>query len=96
MYDTTWKYGMLKISKNLDFWVIYQILSNIFRQQKISNDWDLQFQIISEQEMGVPLGSILSVTLFSIKIKSLSEDLRDGKQGSFYVDDFVIVISLKT
>ena len=43
-----------------------------------------------EQEMGVPQGSILSVTLFSIKIKSIVQVLRYGMQGSLYVDDFVI------
>ena len=40
-----------------------------------------------EQEMGVPQGSILSVTVFSIKINSLAEVLRDGMQDSLNVDD---------
>lgn len=39
--------------------------------------------------MGVPQGSILSVTLFSIKINSLVEVLNNKIQGSFCVDDFV-------
>jgi hypothetical protein len=33
---------------------------------------------IQEQEMGVPKGSILSVTLFSITINSLAKALRNG------------------
>ena len=45
---------------------------------------------IQEQEMGVPQGSILSVTLFSIKINSLAKDLNDNIEGSLYVDDFLI------
>ena len=40
--------------------------------------------------MGLPQGSILSVTLFSIKLSSLVEVLKDGVQGSLYVDAFVI------
>ena len=48
-----------------------------------------------EQELRVPQGSILSVTLFSIKINSLAEVLRDGIQGSLYVDDFVICYKSK-
>jgi hypothetical protein len=41
---------------------------------------------IQEQEMGVPQGSILSVTLFSIKINSLAKNLNDNIEGSLYVD----------
>ena len=40
--------------------------------------------------MGVPQGSILSVTLFSIKINSLVQVLNDNIEGSLYVDDFLI------
>jgi hypothetical protein len=37
---------------------------------------------IQEQEMGVPQGSILSVTLLSIKINSLAKVLNDNIEGS--------------
>jgi hypothetical protein len=40
------------------------------------------------QEMRVPQGSILSVTLFSIKINSLAKIVNDNIEGSLYVDDF--------
>jgi hypothetical protein len=40
--------------------------------------------------MGVPQGSILSVTLFSIKINSFAKILNDNIEGSLYVDDFLI------
>ena len=40
--------------------------------------------------MGVPQESILSFTLFSIRINSLAEVLRDGMQGSLHVDESVI------
>ena len=40
------------------------------------------------QEMGVPQGSILSVTLFSLKINSLAKVLSQDVQGYLYVDDF--------
>ena len=45
---------------------------------------------IQEQEMGVPKGSILSVTLFSIKINSLAKVLSENIEGFLYVDDFLI------
>ena len=41
-----------------------------------------------DQEMGVPQGSILSVTLFSIKINTLAKVLNDHTDGSLFVDDF--------
>jgi hypothetical protein len=37
-----------------------------------------------------PQGSILSVTLFSIKINSLAKIVSDNIEGSLYVDDFLI------
>jgi hypothetical protein len=40
--------------------------------------------------MGVSHGNILSVTLFSMKINSLDNALRDNIEGSLYVDDFLI------
>jgi hypothetical protein len=51
---------------------------------------NLTYSDIQEQEMGVPQGSILSVTLFSIKINSFAKILNDNIEGSLYVDDFLI------
>ena len=42
------------------------------------------------QEEGVPHGSILSVTLFSIKINTIVKALNPGVDCSLYVDDFLI------
>ena len=42
------------------------------------------------QEMGVPQGSVLSVTLFSVKINSITKCLKPGVDCSLYVDDFQI------
>ena len=42
------------------------------------------------QEMGVPQGSILSVTFFSVKINSITQCLKPGVDCSLYVDDFQI------
>jgi hypothetical protein len=39
---------------------------------------------IQDQEMGVPERSILSVTLFSIKINSLAKVLNDNIEGSLF------------
>ena len=41
------------------------------------------------QEMGVPQGCILSVTLFSVKI-NITQFLKPGVDCSLYIDDFHI------
>ena len=48
-----------------------------------------------DQEMGVPQGSILSVTLFALKINSIVKAISPGVECSLYVDDFLIVYRSK-
>jgi len=48
-----------------------------------------------DQEMGVPHGSILSVTLFALKINSIVKTISPGVDCSLYVDDFLIVYRSK-
>jgi len=48
-----------------------------------------------DQEMGVPQGSVLSVTLFALKINSILKVISAGVECSLYVDDFLIVYRSK-
>ena len=48
---------------------------------------------IYEQEMGVPQGSILSVTLFILKINSIANVIPASFEKSLFVDDFSITCS---
>ena len=43
-----------------------------------------------QQEMGVPQGSVLSVTLFNIKINNIVKNINSGTNCVLYVDDFLI------
>ena len=45
---------------------------------------------LCDQEMGVPQGSILSVTLFGLKINSIVGAISPGIECALYVDDFLI------
>ena len=46
--------------------------------------------VLHKQEQGVPQESILSVTLFSLKINNIGKTLNPGVDCSLYVDDFLI------
>ena len=90
-YDTTWKHGIMK-----DFFdaglqgqlllFIEGFLQNRHFQVRLGS----HLSDVFKQEMGVPQGSILSVTLFALKINSIVKSLPSGVECSLYVDDFLI------
>ena len=85
-YDTTWKYGIMK-----DLTGRLPNCISIFLQDRSFKVWvGSTFSDSHPQEMGVPQGSIMSVTLFSVKIKSINQCLKPGFDCSLYVDDFQI------
>ena len=95
-YDTTWKYGILKDLSDMGLrghlpLFISQFLSDRYFKVRVGSTFSDSF----EQEMGVPQGSILSPTLFSVKINSLANTLTTGVKGSLYVDDFLICYRAK-
>ena len=88
-YDTTWKHGILK--DLADFGLrgrMPHFISNFLYDRKFQVRVGSTLSDFYNQEMGVPQGSILSVTLFSIKINSLAKVLNDNTDGSLFVDDF--------
>ena len=95
-YDTTWKYGIMNdlfdfgIRGRLAYFISAFMDERRFRVRVGSTRSDLY-----DQEMGVPQGSILSVTLFSIKINSIVKTVNPGVECSLYVDDFVICFRSK-
>ena len=90
-YDTTWKHGILKdlhdfgLRGRLPIFIAAFLDERLFRV-RVGNT----LSGAREQEMGVPQGCILSVTLFSIKINSIVKAINPGVDCSLYVDDFVI------
>ena len=90
-YDTTWKYGILKDLHDFGLrgrlpLFISAFLDKRFFRVRVGNT----ISEACEQEMGVPQGCILSVTLFSVKINSIVKAICPGVDCSLYVDYFVI------
>ena len=90
-YDTTWKYGIMRdlhktgLKGRLPMFIA-DFLSNREFRVRLGGTLSDSFS----QEMGVPQGSILSVTLFILKINSIVRCLPPHVRGSLYVDDFLI------
>ena len=90
-YDTTWSYGILKdlhkagLRGHLPNFIINFLKERQFRVKIGSTLSDL-----FRQEVGVPQGSILSPTLFMLKINDITKCLNQGVDSSLYVDDFLI------
>ena len=90
-YDTTWKYGILRdlhdfdLGGRLPIFIAAFLNERLFRVRVGNTLSDAR-----EQEMGVPQGCIISVTLFSIKISSIVKAINSGVECFLYVDDFVI------
>lgn len=89
-YDKTWKYGILKDLHNYGLRgllpkFIEQFLKN--RTFKVRVNSTLSDSV--EQENGVPQGSVLSVTLFIIKINQIANLIPKNPRmvASLYIDD---------
>ncbi|GBM41419.1 putative RNA-directed DNA polymerase from transposon X-element [Araneus ventricosus] len=90
-YDRTWRYGILKdlhdfnLRGNLPIFI-----QNFLKLRKFRVRLASEFSDYFIQEEGVPQGSILSVTLFIVKINNILNRLPLFVKGSLYVDDLYI------
>ena len=90
-YDTTWKYGIMRDLS--DFGLkgrLPHFIDNFLSNRNFKVRVGTTLSDLQGQEEGVPQGSILSVTLFSIKINNIVKSLNPGVDCSLYVDDFLI------
>ena len=96
-YDTTWKYGILRDLHDAGLRgrmpeFVGKFLTVRSFHERVGSCLSDAFK----QEMGVPQGCILSVTLFILKINYIIKCLPAGVRGSLYVDDFLICFRSKS
>ena len=95
-YDTTWKHGIMKDLHRLGIrGRMPTFIKNFLNNRNFKVRLGSIFSDIFEQEMGVPQGCILSVTLFILKINSLAQVIREGIDKSLFVDDFSVSCASK-
>ena len=97
--NTTWKHGIMKDLHKLGLkcrlpLFIQNFLSDRTFNVRIGNTLSNTLSDIFKQEQGVPQGSILSPTLFGIKINDIVKCVQDI-DCSLFVDDFTIFIRSK-
>ena len=85
-YDTTWRYGILRDLHDLGLKGRLPVFIKSFyadrsMQVRVGSILSDQF----EQAQGVPQGSILSTTLFNVKINNIVNCLDPKTEGSLYV-----------
>ena len=90
-YDTTWRFGILRCLNEMGIrgklpTYIQNFLSSRTFKTKIGTASSADHRL----EQGVPQGSVLSCTLFSIAINGILQAIPHTIQASLYVDDLLI------
>ena len=90
-YDTTWKYGIMRDLHELGLRgrlpiFIQNFLSDRMFKVRVGSTYSNHYP----QEMGVPQGCILSVTLFSVKINNIANIQSPDTDTTLFVDDLSI------
>ncbi|MCU7800748.1 MAG: reverse transcriptase-like protein [gamma proteobacterium symbiont of Lucinoma myriamae] len=94
-YDTTWKYGIMNDLHNLGLrGRLPNFISNFLSDRSFNVRIGSTLSDTFKQEQGVPQGSILSPTLFNIKINNIVKCVNEI-DSSLYVDDFGIFYKSK-
>ena len=84
-YDTTWKYGIMKDLHSAGLrGRLPEFISGFLNDRHFRVQIEALLSDEFEQEMGVPQGCILSVTLFCLKINSIVKTLLPDIECSLY------------
>lgn len=93
-YDTAWRYGILRDLHHFGIkGRLLRCISNFLQDRRFRVRLGTTLSRPFVQENGVPQGSVLSVTLFLVKINSVANVLPPSMSYSLYVDDIQISFS---
>lgn len=93
-YDTTWKHGIMMDLHSLGLrGHLPRFIQGFLTGRSFRVRLGTAVSGPHSQEMGVPQGSVLSVTLFSIKINSIVNAIGPDVHKCLYVDDYTISYS---
>ena len=90
-YDTAWKHDVVKDMHESGLRGYLPVfVENFMRDREFNVRIGTTISDNFIQEMGVPQGSIISLTLLNLKINSITKCLLQNVDPSLYVDDFLI------
>ena len=89
-YDTAWKHGVKDMHESGLQGHLPVFVENFMRDREFNVRIGTTMPDNFIQEMGIPQGSIISPTLFNLKINSITKCLLQNVEPSLYVDDFLI------
>ncbi|GBN55468.1 putative RNA-directed DNA polymerase from transposon X-element [Araneus ventricosus] len=90
-YDRAWRYGILRDLYNCNLRGNLPIfIQNFLKVRQFRVRIGNQLSDYFVQEEGVPQGSVLSVTLFTLKLNGILQQLPLTVKGFLYVDDLYI------
>ena len=93
-YDLTWRFGVMKDLHDMGFrGKLPLFIQNFLSDRKFKVRVGNNYSSLQDQEMGVPQGSILSVTLFILKLNNIVKQVPKDLKCRLYVDDFLICFS---
>ena len=88
-YESTWKFGIMRDLHNAGLrGRLPLFIESFLKNRQFHVRLGSSYSALFDQEMGLPQGSILSVTLFGLKINSIIKTISPGVECSLYVDDF--------
>ena len=88
-FDCTWKYDIMKDLHQAGLrGRLPCFIEGFVKNRQFSVRLGACLSGMFDQEMGVPQGSVLSVTLFALKINSIVKAISPGVECSLSVDDF--------
>ena len=90
-YDKTWRYHILKTLKDLEFkGNLPKFIENFLVRRFFKTKIGVTLSFDHIQEQGVPQGSVISCTLFSLALNGILSVIPNNVSGSLYVDDLLI------